>query len=70
MINLYDGVMDTNLVIPRGVDKTEVIFDFYFPDVSEAAREQQSRQHRRASRFRKRMLQSVSPFSAACIARL
>src|SRR5262245_24149313 len=39
MINLYDGVMDTNLVIPRGVDKTEVVFDFYFPDVSDAARE-------------------------------
>ena len=39
MINWYSGVMDTNLVIPRGVDKTEVIFDFYFPDVSDAARE-------------------------------
>ena len=39
MINWYDGAMDTNLVIPRGVDKTEVIFDFYFPDVSEDARE-------------------------------
>jgi choline monooxygenase len=38
MINLYDGVMDTNLVVPLGVDKTEVIFDFYFPDVSESAR--------------------------------
>ncbi|HJT29019.1 MAG TPA: aromatic ring-hydroxylating dioxygenase subunit alpha [Pyrinomonadaceae bacterium] len=33
MINWYDGVMDTNLVVPRGVDETEVIFDFYFPDV-------------------------------------
>ncbi|PYS70464.1 MAG: (2Fe-2S)-binding protein [Acidobacteria bacterium] len=33
MINFYDGVMDTNLVVPRGVDQTEVIFDFYFPDV-------------------------------------
>ncbi len=33
MINLYDGVMDTNLVVPRGVDQTEVIFDFYFPDI-------------------------------------
>jgi choline monooxygenase len=33
MINCYEGVMDTNLVIPRGVDQTEVIFDFYFPDV-------------------------------------
>jgi choline monooxygenase len=38
MINWYDGAMDTNLVIPRGVDKTEVIFDFYFPDVSDVAR--------------------------------
>ena len=39
MINWYEGVMDTNLVIPHGVDRTEVIFDFYFPDVSEQARE-------------------------------
>ena len=39
MINWYEGVMDTNLVIPRGVDRTEVIFDFYFTDVSECARE-------------------------------
>lgn len=39
MINYYEGVMDTNLVIPRGVDRTEVIFDFYFSDISEAARE-------------------------------
>ena len=39
MINWYDGAMDTNLVIPHGVDKTEVIFDFYFPDISQNARE-------------------------------
>jgi len=39
MFNWYEGLMDTNLVIPRGVDKTEVIFDFYFADVSESARE-------------------------------
>ena len=40
MINWYDGVMDTNLVVPRGVDQTEVIFDFYFPEVvSEEARQ-------------------------------
>ncbi|MEP6911894.1 MAG: SRPBCC family protein [bacterium] len=39
MINWYQGAMDTNFVIPRGLDKTEVIFDFYFPDVSAAARE-------------------------------
>jgi choline monooxygenase len=38
MINWYHGAMDTNLVIPRGVAKTEVIFDFYFPDISAAAR--------------------------------
>ena len=39
MINWYQGAMDTNLVIPRGVDRTEVIFDFYFPDISAAAHE-------------------------------
>ncbi len=39
MINRYEGVLDTNLVIPRGVDRCEVVFDFYFTDVSEAARE-------------------------------
>lgn len=33
MINWYEGVMDTNLVLPLGVDRTLVIFDFYFPDV-------------------------------------
>jgi len=38
MVNWYEGLMDTNLVLPRGVDKTEVIFDFYFADVSEASR--------------------------------
>ena len=39
MINIYQDVMDTNLVIQRGVDKTEVIFDYYFADVTESARE-------------------------------
>src|SRR5207253_7989565 len=38
MINCYEGVMDTNLVLPRAVDRTEVIFDFYFTDVSPEAR--------------------------------
>lgn len=38
MINCYEGAMDTNLVIPRGIDKTDVIFDFYFADVSKRAR--------------------------------
>jgi phenylpropionate dioxygenase-like ring-hydroxylating dioxygenase large terminal subunit len=39
MVNIYDGVMDTNLVVPRGVDRTDVIFDYYFVDVSKQARE-------------------------------
>ena len=39
MINWYEGVMDTNLVLPLAVDQTEVIFDFYFSEVaSEEAR--------------------------------
>jgi choline monooxygenase len=38
MVNWYEGYMDTNLVLPLAVDKTEVVFDFYFPDVSEEAR--------------------------------
>jgi choline monooxygenase len=39
MINCYEGVMDTNLVRPLAVDRTEVIFDFYFANVSASARE-------------------------------
>ena len=38
MVNWYEGLMDTNLVRPLGVSRTEVIFDFYFDDVSEAAK--------------------------------
>ncbi len=37
MMNIYHGYMDTNLVIPDGVDRCSVIFDFYFDDVSEFA---------------------------------
>jgi choline monooxygenase len=39
MINLYKGYMDTNLVLPDGVDRCKVIFDFYFDDVSADAAE-------------------------------
>jgi choline monooxygenase len=40
MINLYQGVMDTNWVIPLGPDRCRVIFDFYFADVeSEQAKQ-------------------------------
>ena len=37
MINAYSGVMDTNLVLPLGVDKCAVIFDYYFSDINPAA---------------------------------
>ena len=37
MINSYAGALDTNLVIPRGLDATDVVFDFYFEDASDAA---------------------------------
>lgn len=37
MINAYDGVMDTNLVLPLAVDECAVVFDYYFADVSKKA---------------------------------
>jgi choline monooxygenase len=30
MLNLYEGVMDTNLVLPLGPGRCKVVFDFYF----------------------------------------
>jgi choline monooxygenase len=40
MLNLYDGLADTNIVVPRGPDRCEVIFDFYFADtISESERQ-------------------------------
>jgi choline monooxygenase len=33
MVNLYQGVMDTNWVLPLGPDRCRVCFDFYFTDV-------------------------------------
>jgi choline monooxygenase len=32
MLNIYDGVMDTNLVLPFGPGRCRVVFDFYFAD--------------------------------------
>jgi choline monooxygenase len=37
MINAYEGVMDTNLVLPLAVDRCAVVFDYYFADTSTAA---------------------------------
>jgi len=33
MLNVYEGVLDTNAVFPIGPDRCKVIFDFYFVDV-------------------------------------
>jgi choline monooxygenase len=40
MMNLYQGVMDTNLVLPLGPDACRVVFDFYFADTAGAERKQ------------------------------
>lgn len=37
MVNLYSGVMDTNLVLPLGPESCRVIFDFYFAEGTDAA---------------------------------
>jgi len=44
MINAYEGVMDTNLVLPLAIDRCAVIFDYYFADTTSAsqARNQES----------------------------
>lgn len=40
MINLYQGVMDTNLVLPLGTDRCRVRFDYYFADTDSPASRQ------------------------------
>ena len=42
MINWYEGVMDTNQVLPLGADRTEVIFDFYFTNADSAEARQRN----------------------------
>ena len=37
MLNAYEGVMDTNLVLPLGVDRCAVVFDYYFAGTGAAA---------------------------------
>jgi choline monooxygenase len=37
MVNLYSGVMDTNVVWPLGPDRCRVVFDFYFAAGTDAA---------------------------------
>ncbi len=42
MLNAYEGVMDTNLVLPLGADRCRVLFDFYFADQRPEAKAQQA----------------------------
>jgi choline monooxygenase len=39
MLNLYQGVMDTNRVLPLGPDRCRVVFDFWFVETVGAAAE-------------------------------
>lgn len=36
MINCYSGIMDTNLVVPAGIDRCLVVFDYFFRDADSA----------------------------------
>ncbi|HWB76823.1 MAG TPA: aromatic ring-hydroxylating dioxygenase subunit alpha [Nannocystaceae bacterium] len=42
MLNWYEGYLDTNLVIPLGVDRMKVIFDFWFADPAQVERNEAS----------------------------
>ena len=42
MLNWYQGYLDTNLVIPVGLDRVKVIFEFYFDDLSATERNTKS----------------------------
>ncbi len=39
MVNLYQGVMDTNLVLPLDSDHCRVVFDYYFAETEGAQAE-------------------------------
>jgi choline monooxygenase len=42
MLNWYEGYLDTNLVIPLGLDRCRVVFDFYFGNADDAQKTSQS----------------------------
>jgi choline monooxygenase len=42
MLNWYEGYLDTNLVVPLGIDRVKVIFDFYFDDLGQTERNRAS----------------------------
>ncbi|TMQ22529.1 MAG: aromatic ring-hydroxylating dioxygenase subunit alpha [Deltaproteobacteria bacterium] len=43
MLNWYEGHLDTNLVLPLDIDRTRVVFEFFFSDGSAAARDEYAR---------------------------
>jgi len=45
LLNAYEGVMDTNLVMPLAVDKCAVVFDYYFSEREQKGRERKPGQH-------------------------
>jgi choline monooxygenase len=42
MLNWYEGHLDTNLVIPLGIDRTKVVFDFFFTDGTDGGEHERS----------------------------
>lgn len=42
MLNWYEGYLDTNLVLPLAIDRTKVVFEFFFADPARVAENQQS----------------------------
>ena len=42
MLNWYEGYLDTNLVLPLGIDRTKVVFEFFFADPGRTADNQKS----------------------------
>ena len=42
MLNWYEGYLDTNLVLPLGIDRCQVIFDFYFANPEDVEYNRQS----------------------------
>jgi choline monooxygenase len=44
MINLYAGVMDTNVVLPLGPERCRVLIDFYFADLEGERAQELARQ--------------------------
>jgi len=41
-LNWYEGYLDTNLVLPLGIDRTKVVFEFYFADPARTEDNQRS----------------------------